>query len=55
MSPLLLFLTLLLGACAAYAPWRSRSANHVAAILTAVLTMVVAMNIGFPPLLTNTS
>src|SRR3989338_2049842 len=55
MSPLFLFITLLLGACAAYTPWRSRSVVTFAAIVPSVLACLIAVGLALPSLLSGES
>ncbi|TSC79925.1 MAG: hypothetical protein G01um101425_402 [Candidatus Peregrinibacteria bacterium Gr01-1014_25] len=55
MTPSLLFITTLLGACAAYAPWRSRLAIQSSAILASLLTASVALVLGLRPILSGTT
>ncbi|MDO8648854.1 MAG: proton-conducting transporter membrane subunit [Candidatus Peregrinibacteria bacterium] len=54
MSPLPLIITLLLGACAAYVPWRSRSAVHSTAIAVAVVAVLLSTSLGWHAVLTGT-
>lgn len=51
MTPLLLFITTLLGIAAAWAPWRSTKGLHASAVLASLLTACTATALGLPPLI----